>query len=103
LHAAGTCFTLARPPPAPDTQTSSPFPDRSAVGRFLTAPLRLGRYFNKEGTATYPDESERLRGSGAKRTERLLARARSRGAILRLTYSLSLTVSVAALCLPAQL
>lgn len=66
--------------------------------RFLTAPARLGRFFDSDGMSVYLPEAERLDGRQAKRTARLLAKARHRGATLALTYSAALTVSVFLLC-----
>lgn len=66
-----------------------------AVGRFLTAPMRVGRFFDTEGSSTYLPEDERL---DAKRTARLLDNARKRGASLQLGYSISLCASLLLLC-----
>lgn len=33
-----------------------------ALGRFFTAPARVGRFFDADGNAVYPGEEERLRG-----------------------------------------
>lgn len=64
----------------------------SALGRFLTAPLRLGRHFDGDGEPVYAPEAERLR---AKATARLQAAARQRAAGLGVAYGLSLAASMA--------
>jgi hypothetical protein len=70
----------------------------SAASRFMTAPLRLGRFFDGEGEANYvADEGERLQGRGAKRSERAMSKSRRRGAQLQFTYALTLCLSVLAL------
>eukprot|EP00877_Chromochloris_zofingiensis_P003905 jgi/Chrzof1/13515/Cz08g00200.t1_NYC1[v5.2] len=74
----------------------------SALHRFMTAPSRLGRFFDKDGNTVYAAEHERIMGKGAKATARRQAEARARTAGLRLAYSLSLAISVVALVLDAS-
>ena len=65
------------------------------MGKFLTAPLRLGRFFSPDGSANYlTDMAERLNGAGAKRTARTLSLSRRRGAELRMSYSICLCLCV---------
>lgn len=64
-----------------------------AIGRLLTAPLRMHRFFDAAGRPTYAAERERVLGRRAKRTERLAARRRRRSAPLGLAYSMSLAAS----------
>lgn len=69
--------------------------------RLITAPGRIGRFFDAAGNAVYPGEQERLEGKRyAKSTARLQADARRRTQPLKFAYSLS--VLVAALALVAQ-
>jgi chlorophyll(ide) b reductase len=64
-----------------------------ALGRLLTAPWRLGRFFDAAGQAVYPLEAERLGGLGAKRTARATARAARRGTGLSLAYGASIAAA----------
>jgi len=69
----------------------------SALWRFVTAPMRLNRFFDGEGKPTYPDEKERIMGRHAKATARRAAAARRRNTSLQLAYSLSVMAVVVAL------
>ncbi|KAF8066402.1 NYC1 [Scenedesmus sp. PABB004] len=71
----------------------------SALLRLLTAPARLGRFFDAAGAPTYAPEAERILGKGAKATARRAALARARSSSLGLAYSLCLALSFVALTL----
>jgi NADP-dependent 3-hydroxy acid dehydrogenase YdfG len=67
----------------------------NALGKFLTAPLRVGRYFTPDGAVNYlEDAAERREGRGAKRTARALSSRRRRGAELQLSYAACLCLCV---------
>lgn len=68
----------------------------TALWRFLTAPARVGRFFDKEGGPVYAPEHERILGSGARATRRAQAAAAARGGALRVAYSLSVAAGVVA-------
>jgi len=68
-----------------------------AMGRFLTAPLRTGRFFDAAGRPGYLPEYERIMGKGAEDTARLLAWVRRRDHALTLSYSLTMACTYAAL------
>jgi hypothetical protein len=73
----------------------------TALGKFLTAPLRVGRFFDPDGSATYDeDAAERLGGRTAKRTARALSNRRRRSAELQVSYAACLCFCV--LVLSAQ-
>ena len=74
---------------------------RRAAARFVTWPLRRGRFFNAAGEAVYPSEAERLSGQHAKRTERLARGAARRSAGLGVAYGAS--IAAAYLILAADL
>ena len=63
-----------------------------ALGRFLTAPARVGRFFDADGNVAFPPEQERLVGRQRKVTQRLAAKARRRTQKLALTYALSMSL-----------
>eukprot|EP00879_Flechtneria_rotunda_P023741 GHRR01025133.1.p1 GENE.GHRR01025133.1~~GHRR01025133.1.p1 ORF type:complete len:379 (+),score=121.97 GHRR01025133.1:907-2043(+) len=65
----------------------------SAIYRLLTAPWRIGRFFNSQGNPVYRPEHERILGKGAKATARRQALARARTSSLGVAYSLSLALS----------
>lgn len=69
----------------------------SAVYRLLTAPARIGRFFDASGNAVYAPEHERILGKGAKATARQQALARARTSSLGMAYSLSLALSFVAM------
>jgi hypothetical protein len=64
-----------------------------AVFRLLTAPARLGRFFDSSGNPVFAPEHERILGKGAKATARRQALARARTSSLGMAYSLSLACS----------
>lgn len=64
-----------------------------AVFRLLTAPARLGRFFDSSGNPVFSPEHERILGKGAKATARRQALARARTSSLGMAYSLSLACS----------
>lgn len=66
------------------------------IGRFLTAPLRKGRFFDSKGRAGYMSEYDRILGKGAEDTERLLEWVRRRDHALVISYSLSMAFTHAA-------
>jgi hypothetical protein len=69
--------------------------DLNALGKFLTAPMRWGRFFSADGSVTYlTDMADRLYGAGAKSTARMLSLSRRRGAELRVSYSTCLCLCV---------
>jgi chlorophyll(ide) b reductase len=61
--------------------------------RLLTAPARIGRFFDASGKAVYAPEHERILGKGAKATARQQAIARARTSSLGMAYSFSLALS----------
>jgi hypothetical protein len=65
----------------------------SAAWRFLTAPARVGRFFDASGAPVYPPERERILGAGAAATRRAQAAAAARGGALRAAYSLSVAAA----------
>jgi hypothetical protein len=65
-----------------------------ALSKFVTAPLRMRRYFSQDGDATYVDESERLEGRAAKQTARAMSSSRRRGAELQIMYATCLCICV---------
>lgn len=67
----------------------------TAAWRFLTAPARIGRFFDSGGSPVYPPERERILGSGARATRRAQAAAAARGGALRAAYSLSVAAAAA--------
>ncbi|KIZ05848.1 chlorophyll(ide) b reductase [Monoraphidium neglectum] len=67
----------------------------AAAWRFLTAPARVGRFFDGEGRPVYAPEGERILGRGARATRRAQAAAAARGGALRAAYSLSVLVAAA--------
>lgn len=72
-----------------------------AIGRFLTAPVRVDRFFARDGTVLYLPEHERILGKHAKLTARQSARARQRTQALSIAYSLSLALSILILVVDA--
>ena len=64
-----------------------------ALGKFATAPMLIGRYFDAAGNPVYPSEEERLNGQHSKRTQRLADRASRRSAGLGLAYSASIAAA----------
>ncbi|KAL6758064.1 hypothetical protein V8C86DRAFT_2610769 [Haematococcus lacustris] len=74
----------------------------SALWRLLTAPARIGKYFDAAGNPVYPDELERMYGRGAKATARKVAAARRQNTELQVAYSLSLVLAVAVLVADAH-
>lgn len=65
----------------------------AAAFRLLTAPIRVGRFFDKKGQQVYPSEWERLHGHVATETARLAERARMRNFGVGVMYSLCMTLS----------
>lgn len=82
---------VARGDPASYTRYLTP---TMAVYRFLTAPSRVGKFFDGEGNPTYLAEHERIVGRHARRTARMADHARRRTGGLGVAYSLALTLSV---------
>ena len=66
------------------------------IGKFLTAPLRKGRFFDVHGKPGYLSEYERIIGKGAEDTQRLLEWVRRRDHALVLSYSLTMALTHAA-------
>eukprot|EP00884_Botryococcus_braunii_P018479 jgi/Botrbrau1/5314/Bobra.0391s0026.1 len=64
-----------------------------ALLRFLTAPLRVNKYFDANGNLLYESEKERILGQRARRTARLAEQAARRTRGLALAYSLSIAAS----------
>lgn len=80
---------LRRRPPHPRRYLTP----AGAVYRLLTAPARIGRFFDASGSPVYAPEHERILGKGAKATARRQALARARTSSLGMAYSLSLAFS----------
>jgi len=74
----------------------------SAMWRLLTAPARIGRFFDSAGNRVYLDEAERIHGRGARATQRSVAAARAQNTGLQFAYSLSLALAVAVMVLEAN-
>jgi chlorophyll(ide) b reductase len=74
----------------------------AAVGRLLSAPRLMGRFFDGQGNAVYLPEHERILGRAAKATARQQAKARAQGSNLQLAYSLSLVLSVVVMMADAK-
>lgn len=64
-----------------------------ALGKFLSAPTKANKYFNKQGEAVYLPERERIMGQKRKVTERLADRAARRSHALAMAYSASMAAS----------
>ncbi|KAL3130994.1 hypothetical protein ABBQ38_000318 [Trebouxia sp. C0009 RCD-2024] len=64
-----------------------------ALGKFLTAPTKANKYFNKQGEPVYLPERERILGQKKKVTARLADRAARRSHALALAYSTSMAAS----------
>lgn len=65
-----------------------------ALAKFLTAPLRAGKYFDREGRPVYAPERERLLGAAqAKRTQRLQRAAARRSVPFQLAYSMCMALA----------
>lgn len=54
--APSSCHFKPLPPPPPCRYLTT----ASALWRFLTAPARMGKYFDAEGNPVYPEETERM-------------------------------------------
>eukprot|EP01026_Neomeris_dumetosa_P063310 TRINITY_DN6007_c0_g1_i2.p1 TRINITY_DN6007_c0_g1~~TRINITY_DN6007_c0_g1_i2.p1 ORF type:complete len:465 (-),score=45.21 TRINITY_DN6007_c0_g1_i2:439-1809(-) len=65
----------------------------NVIWRILTAPSRVGRFFDVDGEPKFQEESERLQGRKAKVTARLSQRFRARDSSLGVVYSLSIALS----------
>jgi len=72
-----------------------------ALSRFLTAPLRAGRFFDAEGQPGYLNEYERVMGKGAEDTRRLVEWVRRRDHALVMSYSATMACTYAALVMHA--
>lgn len=66
---------------------------RRILSKLLTAPSRIGRYFDSQGNAVYHSEQERILGAASRRTRRLAENAARRGSRLALAYSACLATS----------
>lgn len=64
-----------------------------ALGKFLTAPTKANKYFNKQGESVYLPERERILGQKSKVTARLADRAARRSHALALAYATSMAAS----------
>lgn len=64
-----------------------------ALAKFLTAPTKANKYFNKQGEVVYLSERERIMGQKSKVTARLADRAARRSQALALAYSTSMAAS----------
>ncbi|GLC45113.1 hypothetical protein PLESTB_001469700 [Pleodorina starrii] len=66
----------------------------SALLRLVTAPARLGRFFDGAGRAVYPPERDRILGRHSRATARRQAAARRQNGGLALAYNLSVLAGV---------
>jgi chlorophyll(ide) b reductase len=64
-----------------------------ALVKFLTAPAKANKYFDKDGNPVYMPEQERIMGQKAKQTQRLAERAARRSYGLGYAYSMSMAAA----------